>query len=279
MTESFDAGAVAELGWRQGALLGPVLSKLAFEHAPAVVAETRGDRLIVTSHDCDVVNVSLHKEPVVEVLRSTVLERATADKQHASGRNPRSLQLEVKMDQTVVLSCKVHDRWCIPRSLLLEEPPAQHLPDKARRLVAEWLAKRYIRAAFPGAFDARWRSKLREWQKLLKKHSDWIQGVYLRLSSLAELPSDQPYKCHLIVAVPHAMHGGRSWAAKRAELESAVEAFWRSFEPDIMCAGVEVFSTDALTLADIEPYQRFDADWVSFEDETALTPATADMTS
>jgi len=25
-------------------------------------------------------------------------------------------------------------------------------------------------------------------------------------------------------------------------------------------------------LADIEPYQRFDADWVSFEDETPIIP-------
>ena len=40
--------------------------------------------------------------------------------------------------------------------------------------VAEWLAKRYIRAAFPTAFDLRWRAKLKDWQKLLKKHSEWL---------------------------------------------------------------------------------------------------------
>ena len=37
--------------------------------------------------------------------------------------------------------------------------------------------------------------------------------------------------------------------------------------------------TDEITLADIEPYQRFDSDWVSFEDDTSTTPATVDMTS
>jgi hypothetical protein len=32
-----------------------------------------------------------------------------------------------------------------------------------------------------------------------------------------------------------------------------------------------------LTLEDIVPYQRFDADWVSFADDTPSTPASADM--
>ena len=42
---------------------------------------------------------------------------------------------------------------------------------------------------------------------------------------------------------------------------------------------VEPLGTDEITLADIEPYQQFDADWVNFEDETPTTPTTADMTT
>ena len=37
--------------------------------------------------------------------------------------------------------------------------------------------------------------------------------------------------------------------------------------------------TDEITLADIELYQRFDADWVSFEDETPTTSPMLDMAS
>lgn len=50
-----------------------------------------------------------------------------------------------------------------------------------------------------------------------------------------------------------------------------------AIEPAIACDGVEPLGTDEITLADIEPYQRFDADWVSFEDDTPTTPTTADM--
>ena len=41
---------------------------------------------------------------------------------------------------------------------------------------------RYIRAAFPSAFDSRWRA-MREWVALLREHAEWIQGIYLRLST------------------------------------------------------------------------------------------------
>ena len=280
MTERFDSDAVAKLGWRQGAILGSRLAELAREHAPETLPWGDGDRLIVTSHDCDVVNFSLDKEPVIEVLHATALQAKKVEKPQSSGRNPRTIQLAVgDSEDPVVLSCSVHERWFVPRDLLLQEAPAQHLPDKERRLIAEWMAKRYIRAAFPTAFDLRWRSKLKDWQKLLKAQSDWIQGVYLRLSTLDELPEETPYNCHLLVAVPHQMRSGALWPKKRDELERVIATFWDQFKPGIECAGVEPLGTDEITLADIEPYQRFDADWVSFDDDTPVTPAHVDMTS
>ena len=68
-----------------------------------------------------------------------------------------------------------------------------------------------------------------------------------------------------MLAVPHLKRGQSGWAQKHLELEQEVEAFWNQFEPAIVCDGVEPLGTDEITLADIEPYQRFDADWVSFE--------------
>ena len=106
-----------------------------------------------------------------------------------------------------------------------------------------------------------------------------MQGVYLRLGTLDELPANAPYQCHLILAVPHSKRREADWAGKRTEIEEDVQAFWDQFEPGIDCDGVEVRGTDEITLADIEPYQRFDADWVSFEDETSTTPPVVDTVS
>lgn len=67
------------------------------------------------------------------------------------------------------------------------------------------------------------------------------------------------------------------WAAKRDELDREISNFWKQFDPSIKHDGVDVLGTDDLTLAEIEPYRRFDADWLSFADDTASTPAAADM--
>ena len=258
MAEVFDSEEIAKRGWRQGAILGGSLARLAGEHAPRTLTVDSADWVVLMSHDCDIVNVSITKEPVVEVLRMRAAAAGKVDRRQTWGRNPRTLQLAIEAPEAaVVLSCGVHDRWTIPRTLLMRESPTQCLPDKERRLVAEWLAKRYIRAAFPTTFDQRWRSKQKDWQRLLRKHSEWMQGVYLRLSTLDELPANAPYQCSLILAVPHLKRGEAGWARKRTEIEEEVQVFWNQFEP----------------------YQRFDADWVSIEDETSTTPAVVDMVS
>lgn len=120
--------------------------------------------MIVTSHDCDIVNGKLEKEPSVEVLRAAVVSQKKPDKQQVWGRNPREMQLAADdgAGGSVALSVKVHERWSMPRELLMLEGPRGVLDSKTRRLVAEWLAKRYIRAAFPTAFDARWRTNMKE---------------------------------------------------------------------------------------------------------------------
>lgn len=281
MSTAFDASAIERHGWRQGAVLGTNLAAEARKFAPNGIVFAESDWLIVTSHDCDVVNGKLEKEPTVEVLRAAVVQQKKPDKTQVWGRNPREMQLAADNgpDGPVVLSVKVHERWAMPREVLAWEAPQRVLDDKTRRLIAEWLAKRYIRAAFPTAFDARWRSKMKDWTGLLEVQSRWVQGIYLRLSTHAELDDDKPYKVHLIVAVPAASTKDPAWASKKPELESLVEKFWMQFGPGIECVGVEVIATNALTLADIEKYQRFDADWVSFADDSPATPTTADMTS
>ncbi|MEB2283595.1 MAG: hypothetical protein OZ922_02825 [Myxococcales bacterium] len=50
---------------------------------------------------------------------------------------------------------------------------------------------------------------------LLEAQSQWVQGIYLRLSTQAELGDDKPYKVHLIVAVRAASTKDPAWAKKK----------------------------------------------------------------
>lgn len=278
MVAPFDVEAIERLGWRQGAVLGPQLMRAARDRATRGLVVHDEDWLVLTSHDCDIVNRSLDKEPFVEVLRAEESSRQAPDRQQAWGRNPRVIQLSVESGgRSLVLCAKAHERWMLPRELLCTEAPSRSLDDKTRRLLAEWLAKRYIRAAFPTEFDARWRSRLRAWTALLERHSRSVQGIYLRLNTQAELEPKAPYIVDLIAAVPVELKSQAGWAAVREQIEQEIEAFWEQFAPGIECGEVEVLGTDEVTLAAIEHYQRFDADWVSFADDSPMTPVSADM--
>lgn len=278
MSEVFDSEAIVDRGWRQGSILGPELTKRVREYAPEWV-NMRGEYvLVLTSHDCDIANFDIQKEPSVEVLQANVAPGEQANKQYVYGRNPRTLQFVVRRNgKPVLLSFLAYNRWAFPRSLLMSDSPEGCLPDKERRLIAEWLAKRYIRTALPTSFDRRWRSKSKDWRALLRGQSEWLQGVYLRLDTLDELPNGSPYKCHLILAVPRLKRGSAAWAQKRSEFEETIKKFWDQFAPNIYCVGVEVLGTDEITLADIELYQRFDADWISAEDGTPASSIVTDM--
>ena len=277
MVKAFDSDAVARLGWRQGTVMGNDVAAIAREQAPKAIDVRCTDLLIVASHDCDLLNPSIDKEPFVEVLAARQIGAVTP--MQALGRNPRSLQFSVADgDNAIAVSCSAHRRWAASRELLMAGSPRLHLRDRELRLMAEWLAKRYIRAAFPSSFDERWRSKLRSWQELLRRWSEWVQGVYLRLSTLAELPSHDTYQCHLIIAAPRGATSDEDWPDRRFAIEGDVAVFWDQFKPRIQCAGVDVLSTDEITLADIEQYQRFDADWISYEDDTEMGPIAVGVT-
>ena len=282
MAREFDSAQLMELGWRQGALLGQRLALLAWNHAPNRVDSAEQDYLVVTSHDCDILNRSLTKEPLVEVLRARVPDAAAGQRgHHSAGRNPRALRLsEVTVrGEAIALDLSVHDRWEIPRELLMEEAPAARLPGRKRRLMAEWLAKRYIRAAFPTAFDARWRGESKAWRKLLKRHSHWIQGVYLRLDTHDELAGSVPYRCDLLLAMPADRRNLPGWATTTEAIEREFERFWDRLRPGIACDSIRLHTVDRITLADLEAYQRFDADWVSFEDESPVVSVETDLRS
>lgn len=59
MAMPFDSEMLVRLGWRQGSILGPELTQLAREYAPARIVVDDADRFIVTSHDCDIANFSI----------------------------------------------------------------------------------------------------------------------------------------------------------------------------------------------------------------------------
>ena len=134
--------------------------------------------------------------------------------------------------------------WVVPRELLTREAPSPGIAGKPLRIVVQWLAKRCFRATFPTEFNERWRKGHKDWEVLLKRNSEWIQGIYLRLDTSEELVLDRPYRCHAIAAVPAGRRRGGRWAAEKSRLADEIEGFWQQFAPGIICDGVDVLGTD-----------------------------------
>jgi len=278
MTE-FDASRLHSQGWRQGSILGATLRDATRKHAPRGVVIEEGDCLVIVSHDCDVVSMSLAKEPYVEVVLLRPASGPKQDKNSFGGRNPRSIQLawDGEHGNESLWAASVHDRWVVPRELLHAAEPAGLLGEKERRLIAGWLAKRYVRSAFPTAFDQRWRARMRHWTRLLERESAWIMGVYLLLDSLDEKGEDEPYRIEVLIALPATASGVGGYAEALDRIESDVRSFWETFGPGIEVDEVDVRRTDEITINELERMQRFDADWVSFADETETVPLAVDL--
>jgi hypothetical protein len=123
MADETTVARITSQKWRQGSVLGPILVDEAIKRKPDRVDIHEDNFLIVTSHDCDIANESLQKEPVVEVLRASAC-RTSPNGNFQCGRNPRSLDLVWEMGgKEIGLRLNIHDRWVIPRELLSKEAP------------------------------------------------------------------------------------------------------------------------------------------------------------
>lgn len=254
MADGFDSTKIEAAGWRQGAVLCEGVAKTAIQAAPQHIQFQDEDWLILTSHDCDIANFSLKKEPLVEVIRACLTKAQSVDKQKAWGRNPRKIQFEALEKRTkAILECDVHDRWSSKREILLLGGPSKSrtVDEKIRKILAEWLAKRYIRAAFPTQFDRRWRGEksknLKIWISLLAKFNEWIQGIYIWLNTFEEIYSETtPYHCEFLVSIPKKTTKDEDWPNKKEEIEDDIIKFWSQFEPCIKCGRVDALGTDEI---------------------------------
>lgn len=199
MSEEADTNSLTEKGWRQGSVfIGadcPDFSK----HAPDFDEDAF---YIVLPYCCAVVNTDFQrKEPYLEIIKAT--RTCTRDKGLLWGRNPRRLQLPVENEnEQFNVELSIHDRAFIPHELFATfSPRTDHvIPEQHRDVLKYWIAKRYIRNAFPSSFNERAGHVIKRMGDVLKKGSftDAVLGIYLKLDPMEELASDEPYEVELV---------------------------------------------------------------------------------
>lgn len=255
-----DATQVGRNGWRQGSVLaGDSLAALGAEgvHPPSPECIA-----LILSHDCDVVNPSFDKEPLVELI--WLSPRDKPDGRMTLGKNSRCLHLELETPtaRKQWFEASALNRFALSRRLLqtMAPPPDLCLPAAAKRLVSGWIAKRYDRSAFPTEFNRRIRGAKRL-TRTLEAGGGWIEDLYVSVVD-EELPEPQPYEIVL-----RAVQRVEDFEApeRRAQADHCLQEL-EGLLNDI--AGVSVLdaavvSEAEFTLDDLRRTKRWDFDWLS----------------
>jgi CRISPR/Cas system-associated endoribonuclease Cas2 len=187
--------------WRQGA----VIPRELVPDGILPVQISPEDKLVIISHDCDLVQTSFDAEPFVEFLIAKHLSEEQKDGSLFRGRNSRRLQLWAGVDGNRHLyEISAHDRNRLERRLLENQQPDVSISFDARDIatLSRWFSRRYNRSSFPTTFNSRVPEKI--WKKIkevLKKKGDDVR-IFMLLSSMEELEPDKTYRVIVRVVVP-----------------------------------------------------------------------------
>jgi hypothetical protein len=256
------AESCKETGWRQGDLLrGEVTGILLQGNVDGgVLFERPPDALLLCSQDCDLV-ANDKKEPWVELLGATICTEVDGSTLH--GRNPRLMQIPWRDG---FMNFSIHSKIKVPKNFLAlhKRDPESYLHQKSLNVVLRWLSRRYIRAAFPDAFNARLdhRDKhLGRWEK----RADAISIILLRLDTYEELDNDQNYSIDIVL--------GTAADPNSPECQKLEEDFEKAFLADsINVRSIRTLAEDDITYRMLKEYKRWDRDFRSLpqDDEKAL---------
>jgi hypothetical protein len=256
--------SLLESEWRQGTVLPHNL----LPDGVLPLSVTSDAKLVIISHDCDLVNPSYDLEPYLEFLVARPRTKDDRDGRMFNGKNPRRLQFFAEeKGEPCLYEIEVHEKYRADRRIL--ETGQRDTSVKIREgdvhLIANWGARRYNRPSLPTAFMDRVSAQTKRISKKLEKDGEDITCLYLAFNSFEELPAEKPYRIILRVIVPDYLLEDDS-REKRAN--SVVSELQRLLA---QCDGVELedaklVGESEITLNDLRSLIRWDTDYLSPEE-------------
>ena len=187
--------------WRQG----HVLTKAAVQKLGLVYPDKEPELTytIVISHDCDLVNDDLDKEPDAEVIIGKIVDKA--DGNFSWAKSPRTLHLEATQDGKAVDIELVATSKCLVSKLALAEftpDSAWSLSSNSLSILRSWLSVRYNRASYPNEFVNRFDRE--GFAKLIKTTQKLLSFVYFDVDKgkAIERSDETPYSLKIILVFP-----------------------------------------------------------------------------
>ena len=251
------------LGWRQGSIIeaGAIKHEVLADHAKA-------NAFLVMNQTCDLVNDSLDKEPVVELLPLSRI--AKADTGMLNGRNPRLIHFEVIVGGSACLVEAFAPKVVtLPRDLLLKVEPSANwsLDGPVLKSLLAWRAARYMRTAFPDAFENRLKPVFKDFKTLVEGIHEHIHSLHIRVDPFASLGVGDAYEVDLLLVIRRSSHDDKntrnSLVAAGTKLEKLINA-----AADLVCTSCKVRAPHEVTFEEISGYLRWERhDYLSFGED------------
>ena len=260
-SDGADAQKIRDAGWRQGSILPCNMLRALIEDngLGAIDGSASSDWWMVVSQDCDVVNRDFDKEPFVEIIR--IQETNDPGGGDQWGKNPRRLRFGDRVGETErEFQVVVHDRIRIDRRVLAEyaPDPERNITIENTRCICRWISQRYVRPAFPDAFNERVEGAIPALRRCLKKKGKLLTGILIWVDE-SELGSEEKYRVII-------------WATMKVEKwnDPAIRATARGLVNQICaqireCEGIDVTECELKSEQDVSinhmrQFKRWDFD-------------------
>jgi hypothetical protein len=216
MTDSEVREALVKAGWRQGSVLPAALSTVV-RWCDSDVAPPAGARVVVVSHDCDIVSRDAHDPHVLDVIAGATA--ISPDQNNRFAKNPRRLVVTATAADGESELIQLEKRWkgSIRREDLAKHPATGlSLSGDALDHLVLWLIRAVARSAFPDEFNARLKAS-KAFGKI-RKTANKIDGqplaifVDLGAQMTRELPVGEAYEIDFAVVLDGEMlPGDQTW--------------------------------------------------------------------
>lgn len=201
-------------------------------------------------------------EPEVELHIARLAAEPDGNLSHA--KNPRRLQFVVA-DQTYEI--KMQERCHAPRTCLLNHlPRALNLSGDDIRMIVMWTANRYLRSAFPDAFNERLAAAKKTMKRIeaaFRRDGALITGIFLRVDPPEELHLELVYNVIMRLTARENVFDDEDMETRALELTETIRRELDSID-GIEIVDYALVSESVFSLADLRVMRRWDYDYLSY---------------
>ena len=262
-----DSQKIKRNGWKQGACL-LVDKKIEVCITTQCMQEQLLEGLyVVLSQDCDVLQASLEKEPVIELIRANEIGQCSPEL--TAGKNPRELHLQVGDEEASCFKLFPYERYFIARTYL-EKLHANTIKivDKPLKELIIWTVKRYNRPGFPDAFNSRINCKktISKIKTIMREEAKNTLGVFIEITPEKELKSDKIYRIKIVMLVDKEIYEDEQERSKIHNGFDKILFLLDKIKGITVIDGSQVLSMDDISLHRFTQLKQWDFDYISFMD-------------